>query len=240
DDDDDDDGDDEPAKPVKDAAVARAARRGGRGAKKKPLPAPPVERGASAKGAKPAASNDGGGSSNTFIAAALALAVGGAIGWFAHGARADQGDDASATPDPAAVATGTAGAGGVCDTWAEKLCAEAGAQSEGCGQARAASGLLPAGACDVAMANLPATMEKLKAARSSCDELVTKICNDLGKGTETCKMVTEKTPQFPTERCKAMLGQYDEVLKELKQMESRNAPLSAELAAEHAKGDRPG
>jgi protein-disulfide isomerase len=232
--------DDEEPKVVKDAAVARAARRGGRSRagkkKQKALPAPPAER-------KPAPTRSddakSAGGANTWLAALAALAVGGVLGWFAHSARADQTTGAEALPDPAAVATGTAGTGGPCDTWAEKLCAETGAQSEGCGQARAASGILPPSACNEAMANLPATITKLKAARSTCDELVTKICNDLGKDTETCKMVQEKTPQFPTERCKQMLGNYDQVLGELKQMEARNAPLSPELAAEHAKGDRP-
>lgn len=229
---------------VKDAAVARAARRGGRTRKSGGSgrsPAREASPGAKkATAARPgAATPPPQGGASGWLFALVGLVAGGAIGWFAHDLSAKKATDADAQPDPAAVATGTAGASGPCDAWAEKLCAEVGAQSEGCGQARAAAGVLPPSACNDAMANLPATLTKLKAARSSCDELMTKACNDLGKDTETCKMVEEKTPQFPAERCKQMLEQYDQVIKELKQMEARNAPLSPELAAEQAKGDRP-
>jgi protein-disulfide isomerase len=80
----------------------------------------------------------------------------------------------------------------------------------------------------------------MKAARGSCDTLVEKLCNDLGNETETCKMVREKTGNFPADRCKQMMSSYDSVLGELKEMEKANAPLSEELATRQATGDAPG
>jgi protein-disulfide isomerase len=53
-------------------------------------------------------------------------------------------------------------------------------------------------------------------------------------------MVREKTPSFPAERCKAMLDQYDSVIGELREMETENAPIPADLAQRQATGDAPG
>ena len=41
------------------------------------------------------------------------------------------------------------------------------------------------------------TLAKAKAARASCDNLVSKACNDLPKGSTTCKMVQERTESRP-------------------------------------------
>jgi protein-disulfide isomerase len=76
-------------------------------------------------------------------------------------------------------------------------------------------------------------------ASSACDELIKKLCTELGPETETCALVKERTPQFTADRCLAMLDQYDEVIAELKAMEKRNAPLSAADAAKQRAGDGP-
>ena len=57
-----------------------------------------------------------------------------------------------------------------------------------------------------------------------------KACKDIGEDTETCKMVRSRVGKFPVQRCKQMLEGYDKVLEELKAMEKRNQPLSAEDA----------
>ncbi|HZO17140.1 MAG TPA: thioredoxin domain-containing protein, partial [Polyangiaceae bacterium] len=181
----------------------------------------------------------GGGKGLVLIAAALALLIGVGVGWLVRGSR---GGDVGATPDPATMSSSAAAAaasGGPCAAWSTTICEQAGAQSEACGQAKSASDLLGPEACNKALAEVPATLEKLKTARGACDQLVQKLCADLGPQTETCKMVKERTPQFPPGRCKEMLDGYDKVIGELKQMEKRNAPISAADAAKQRAGDGP-
>ena len=172
---------------------------------------------------------------NAILFAVVALAAGGAGGWFLRDAKAAE--DVSPTPDTGGAAA--AGSAGVCGDWAQKVCEGVGEENEACGQAKAAAGLLPEGACGSALADLPATVEKAKAARSTCDQLVEKACADLGKETETCKLVAAKTASFPASQCKQMLENYDKVLGELKQMEKQNAPLEPADAAKIAAGDIP-
>lgn len=108
-----------------------------------------------------------------------------------------------------------------------------------CQQAKAGATIMPPGACQAALADMPATMAKVKAARGACDELVTKLCKDIGEDTESCKLVKDKTPSFPPERCSQMMENYDKVLGELQAMEKKNAPLTPEVAAKQGAGDGP-
>lgn len=176
------------------------------------------------------------GNTNAILFAVLALALGGAGGWFLRDAKAAEVVDAS--PDAVGSAS-PAGSSGVCGSWAAKVCEGIGAESEPCQQAQAAAALLPDTACDQALKDVPATLAKAKNARSACDELVKKLCADIGPDTETCKMVTEQTPNFPVSRCTGILTQYDDVLAELKQQEKAKQPLSPEVAKKIAAGDGP-
>lgn len=181
----------------------------------------------------------GGGGSNAVIYALVALVAGAAIGWFARDAKGAGGVDATQDPSVAAAPSGSAAAGGPCDKWTATICQEAGETGEACGQAKAAAGLIPPEACQTALANVPATLAKVKNARSTCQELVDKLCKDIGEDTDSCKLVREKTPSFPSERCKQMMGEYDKVLGSLQAMEKKNAPLSPEVAKAQAAGDVP-
>ncbi|MFW6049533.1 MAG: DsbA family protein [Myxococcota bacterium] len=129
--------------------------------------------------------------------------------------------------------------GGPCDRYAGRICKEVGEQSQTCAQVKTASGLLPPAACEEALANVEYSLEKLTAERAECDELVEKLCDDLGEDTESCAMVKEQTPQFPPERCKMMLGQYDKVVADLQKREAMNKPLPEEKVKELASGDAP-
>jgi protein-disulfide isomerase len=180
--------------------------------------------------------------SNTAIYAALvAFALGGGGGWLLRDRQAKSELD----PKPEAAAPeGSAAAGdeaptGPCADWSKAICDKAGAESEGCDQAKSAAKFLPTGACQSALAEVPATVKKLESARSVCTDLVERLCNDIGKDTETCKMVRDKTASFPTSRCKEMAGNYEAVVEQLKEMEKQNAPISPELAAKQAGGDGP-
>lgn len=211
-----------PAKPTTSEARAKPARAAGR--------EPPHDRDAGAPK-----------STNVALFVVLALVAGGAVGWFAR----DRSAGAEAGPDPEALvaAAGSASAGAAmppaCEEWTNALCEGAGKESEGCMQARSAAGIMPGSACAAAKAELPATLEKLKAARGACDALVVKLCSELGEETETCKMVREKTPMFPTKQCSDMMANYDSVIGELRNMEKQNAPLSAEVAEKQRAGDGP-
>ncbi len=143
----------------------------------------------------------------------LALLAGGAAGWFGH---IQQSKAAAAKAD-----TAPAGSDGPCKAWEEGICSKLGAESAPCMQAKGASELLTASTCEVALTAMPATLEKLKAARASCDTLVSKLCADLTPGSQTCAMVKEKTPMFPAQRCDEMLKQYDQVIGELRQLEQQ-------------------
>jgi hypothetical protein len=155
-------------------------------------------------------------SSRVGVFVVLALLAGGAAGWFGH---IQQSKAAAAKADSAAV-----GNEGPCKAWEEAICSKSGAESAPCMQAKGATELLTASTCEVALTAMPATLEKLKAARASCDNLVTKLCGDLPPGSETCKMVKDKTPSFPSQRCDEMLKQYDQVIAELKQLDAMGGP----------------
>jgi len=159
------------------------------------------------------------GFATALVVGALALAVGGAGGWFGHDAQAK----AKLRSDSAAPA-GSGAASGPCGAWEKKICDGTGATSASCAEAKAALDLLTPSTCEVALAGVPATLAKVKASRASCEKLVTKLCQDLPAGSSTCAMVKERTPSFPATRCEEMLGQYDAVIGELKQMDAQGGP----------------
>jgi hypothetical protein len=147
------------------------------------------------------------------VAAVVALAVGGAAGWFGHVAQAKAKLRAEAAP---------AGSGGPCASWQQQICAGSGGeQAAACQQAKAATELLTPGTCEAALATVPASLAQVKAARATCETLVTKLCKDLPPGSSACTLVKDRTPSFPPDRCKGMLAQYDRVLAELKMIDAQ-------------------
>jgi hypothetical protein len=161
---------------------------------------------------------------NSILFAVAGLAAGAAVGWFGHIASAKAKLKADIAPVPAA--SGSAGAPapsvtGPCATLEKEVCAKTGDTSAACGQAKSASGLLTSGTCEAALETVPAMVEKVKAARAVCDQLVARLCKDLTPVSGACAMVKERTPSFPTERCAELSKNYDQVLTELKQMEEQ-------------------
>jgi protein-disulfide isomerase len=128
---------------------------------------------------------------------------------------------------------------GPCGDFAKKLCGEAGETSATCTNAKATLELLAPSACTAALKDFAETSTKLKAQRAKCDELVEALCTGVGKTTETCKMVQEKTKEFPPDRCESMLKQKDRVIEDLKKQEMQNQPLTPELQAAIAAKDAP-
>jgi hypothetical protein len=157
-------------------------------------------------------------SSRALAIGIIALAVGGAGGWFGQ----IQKTKAASRAEGAAAPAGSGVPAGPCGAWQTKICSSAGEQSASCMQAKGATDLLLSSTCEAALSTMPATLAKLKAARASCDKLVSKLCQDLPPGSKTCDMVKERTPSFPRERCDQMLQSYDKVIAELKQMDQQN------------------
>ncbi len=176
---------------------------------------------------------------NGFMVFALALAGAGATGCAQNakdsGAPADAAKTGAAAAPAGADAEKPAAPTGPCPDYAAAICEKAGAQSATCAAMKEATGIMPPAACKAASADMAFTVKALAEMRKSCDELATKLCADLGEETESCKLVKEKTPSFPPDRCKSMMGQYDKVLAELKAQEAKNKPLDAAQQAALAK-----
>lgn len=151
------------------------------------------------------------------LATLLALAAGGC----------KQKDRQSTGTTAAADAGRDAGPQGPCEQYAAKICKAAGDKSSACQAVTTTAELLPPNACKIALKNTAYATKKLALKRKKCDELVTRLCKDIGKQTETCEMVTEQTKNFPPERCEMMLTRYDQVLQDLRRREAANKPLDA-------------
>jgi hypothetical protein len=150
------------------------------------------------------------------VVGVVALAVGGAAGWFGHIEQAKAKIRKESVP-------AAAGSAGPCGAWEKKICTGSGEQSAACMQAKGATGLLTPGTCEMALETVPASLAKVKAERAPCDTLVGKLCKDAAPESKGCALVKEKTPMFPVERCKEMLDNYDQVLAEVKRIDE--APM---------------
>jgi protein-disulfide isomerase len=154
---------------------------------------------------------------------------------FASGCKKNVPPDQSAPAGSAAAASGKA----ACGAYASQLCEATGKESPTCAAVTTTTDLLPASACSAALKEVKYSLTKLGEKRKACDELVTKLCDAIGKETESCKMVTTQTQQFPPERCEQMLPKLPEIVTELKKREEANKPLGAEAQALIAGGNAP-
>ena len=134
-------------------------------------------------------------------------------------------DTAAADPKPADSKPADPDA---CTTYANKFCAEAGNDSKNCASLRSLSAIMPPEACAAGIEKFEFTKGKLGEMGKACEEIVAKLCADIGPDTQTCAMVKEVTPRFPPEKCGEMLAQYPAVLAELKAEEEKNKPLAAD------------
>ncbi|HLV22002.1 MAG TPA: thioredoxin domain-containing protein [Polyangiaceae bacterium] len=141
---------------------------------------------------------------------------------------------------PTAAASGSAAApAGPCQKFSAAVCEKAGAESPTCQSVTATSELLSPAACETALKDVQYTTNKLADQRKTCDQLVTKLCAEIGPETQTCNMVKEQTKNFPPERCQTMMQHTAEIVADLRKMEQANKPLSKELQAELVQGNVP-
>ena len=140
---------------------------------------------------------------------------------------------------PAPPPTEAAAPSGACASYTDRVCQAAGERSSTCAATRETAQLLSDAACTAALRDVDESLRKLAAQRTPCDQLVSKLCADLGPDTESCRMVTARTPEIPTDGCTKMLAQYDMLLAEMRQREAANAPLDPATQAEIAAAGAP-
>ena len=144
------------------------------------------------------------------------------------------------SPTPAASASaGLAANAGPCQKYATALCEKAGKESDTCTALTTSADILSPAACTAGLKDIGYSIKKLGEQGKSCEELVGKLCGEVGPTSETCNMVKTQTKQFPPARCKSMLEHLPEIVADLKKMEQANQPLSPEIAANLAKGKAP-
>jgi hypothetical protein len=110
---------------------------------------------------------------------------------------------------------------GPCAAWEKQVCQGAGDKTAACADAKNAAAMLPDSACGAALADVPATLAKVKAVRADCTTLIGKLCGDLGPESDLCKLVRERTEAFPPSQCTEMLTNYESVIGGLKQMQQQ-------------------
>jgi protein-disulfide isomerase len=171
---------------------------------------------------------------SVWVGMVLILAVSmGSVGCAKKEIKADAKKEAKkteGTAKKAAVAT-AAKAGSECDAYAKALCGIAGDKSQTCGSVKSVLKLLPATACAEGLKNTDYSKKQLADLGKNCDKLVAKLCADLGPTTKTCGMVKTRTKSFGPDRCTQMMGNYGQVLAQLKKMEEANKPLTTEKLA---------
>jgi len=113
---------------------------------------------------------------------------------------------------PAVTSTGAANAR--CGRAQEIICATAGETSKECESAKNTFKLMPKSSCALTSEDESALRANVLGGRERCNELVMRLCRDIGEQTSNCDMVTTQTKAFPTARCDMKLGRYDDVLAE--------------------------
>jgi protein-disulfide isomerase len=132
---------------------------------------------------------------------------------------------------PEASAASAAEGSGPCASFTAKLCGRTGDNSALCNQGKALANVLPDSACLAAVKDFAQMEQKVDADRKLCTDLMERLCKDVGPETDACKMVRDKTPQFPTAQCEELTKNYAQVLQEIKQTEAQNQPLAADAQA---------
>src|SRR5690606_6529809 len=94
-------------------------------------------------------------------------------------------------------------------------------------------------ACEAGLAQIGDTLERVTELRATCNHVVDRLCEAIGKDTETCRSIQAQTAEFPATRCRDLADDYDTVLAEVQAIETAKQPLSPELAQETATGDAP-
>jgi hypothetical protein len=168
------------------------------------------------KGARAGAKTTSG---DAALFALAGLAAGAVAGWFGHVAQAEA--NLRADTPVSAASSSTSPKTDSCATLENDVCSTAGDTSAACGYAKGATILLTPGLCAAARGSVPAMIEKVKVARRACDDLVARVCRELGPESGGCTIARERAAAFGPERCAELTTRYESVVGELRQMERR-------------------
>jgi protein-disulfide isomerase len=136
--------------------------------------------------------------------------------------------DSEKTADPAPAETAAGGeVPEACQNYQKALCEAAGDPSYLCKSFKTVVPVLPGGACTEGLKDISNAKAKITEIRKNCDSLADRLCKDLGAETESCRMVRDKTPEFPPEQCTQMVAEYGQVLASLQEEEEKNKPMDA-------------
>src|SRR5690349_8661236 len=124
-------------------------------------------------------------------------------------------DEGAATPEGDAES---------CPALSKKVCEQAGDQSMTCINSQKSFELLSPRACATALADIDFTLQKIIASAKLCNDLIDRLCKDIGTDTQTCKMLQGQVGTMAPEQCESMTTEYPKVLEEVQRMEAQNKP----------------
>lgn len=134
----------------------------------------------------------------------------------------------AATKEAAPEAQAQSASAGTCDDFVSKLCKQGGEESLYCASGKTLASVLPPSACRAANADFAEVEQRIKTARKPCDDLMNRLCQDIGAETDACRRVRAQTPQFPAEQCEQLMKDYPQIVAELRQQEAQFQPLPPE------------
>lgn len=140
----------------------------------------------------------------------------------------EQQKDPSGGADTESAAATPAGGADSCDEFVGKLCAAGGDESIYCASGKTLAPVLPPSTCKSASADFAELERRIQSERKPCNDLMERLCQDVGANTDACQRVRAQTPQFPREQCEELVGQYPQILAELRQQEAQYQPLPAD------------
>lgn len=94
-------------------------------------------------------------------------------------------------------------------------------------------------ACEVGLANMGYTEERIKERGEICGELAARLCKDVGEDSKACAVVKEQLPEVPPAQCAKMTQEYAQVLSEVQAMAAKDAPLDAQAQQSLLAGSPP-
>ena len=166
---------------------------------------------------------------------ALALLVCSPLAPFACG-----GGSAEAPASQTGAARSAVSLEAACGDYARSLCEELGSSSEACRAALSVLVLMPAKACAAGLDEFAVTRERIAELRNDCQEVATRVCQDLGDDSEACVALKQDLPNIPPGHCGALKRDADRLVAALCERQAALQPLSDALWGELLAGDPPG
>ncbi|TPV92753.1 MAG: DsbA family protein [Myxococcales bacterium FL481] len=144
-----------------------------------------------------------------------------ALGLLLACACASKGESTASETEPPPAVSETA-----CPEYVAAICTEAGEPSRACQSTRHATEFMAPSACALALEQLDYAKQKIAARSDLCQDVVNRLCADVGESTRACQLVRSDLAALETHECQALDDAYAEVLGELRELEASLRPLS--------------